>query len=77
MEEGWLDVRHDGRALQSIEPVDRPPRETRTMMVALVISQGPDLGAGLADLKESYDRVVGLIQCLSKSLGRIPEALAA
>jgi hypothetical protein len=54
---GWLDVRHDGRALQSLEPIDLDPGETRSMTVAFIISRGPSLEAGLNGLKETYDRI--------------------
>jgi hypothetical protein len=54
---GWLDVRHDGRALHSLEPIDLDPGETRSMTVAFIISRGPSLEAGLNGLKETYDRI--------------------
>ncbi len=55
---GWLDVRHDGRALQSIEPFDLQVGDTRSMTVAFMISRGPNLEQGLRGLKETYDQVL-------------------
>ena len=55
---GWLDVRHDSRALQSIAPFDLAPSETKSMMVVVVAANGSDLEEGISKLFKTYDDVI-------------------